>query len=83
MGHGGYLVYTRSKFRARKENIFPSRMYYVLEFLAVWSEQIHGRFNSTNPSYELLFALNSNHFPALVYFMALARHARLNLFCVS
>jgi len=37
----------------------------------------------TNPCYELLFALNSKYFHALVYFMALARHARLNLFCVS
>jgi hypothetical protein len=85
MGHGGYLVYTRSKFRARKENIFSSRMYYVMS-LSSW---LHGASKfmegstRTNLCNELLFALNSKHFHALVYFMALARHARLNVFCLS
>lgn len=36
-----------------------------------------------NPFYEFLPALESKHFRALVYFMKLARHVHLNLFCVS
>jgi len=84
MGHGGYLVYARSKFRVRKEHFFPVKN--VLRPSSSWrygaSKFMEGS-TRTNPCYELLFALASKHFHALVYFMTLARRARHNLFCVS